>query len=142
LPNEPRWLPIGAVIEKNRLEVEETGERHFLRDFALLEGALARPQNAFAYGEEDIVALAVRLLAGIAQAHAFEQGNKRTAFGSMWHFLRLNGYDLDFEDSEFWEGPTVELIEHRLSEEEFAERLRPFVTEHLLIPLASPDARA
>lgn len=131
MPNEPRWLPIDAVIEKNRLEVEETGERHFLRDMALLEGALARPQNAFAYGEEDLVTLAVRLLAGIAQAHAFEQGNKRIAFGSMWHFLRLNGYDLDTEDSEYWEGPTVELIEHRLSEEEFAGRLRPFVVERL-----------
>ena len=129
MPNEPRWLPIDAVIEKNRLEVEETGERHLLRDMALLEGALARPQNAFAYGEEDIVALAVRLLAGIAQAHAFEQGNKRTAFGSMWHFLRLNGYDLDIEDSDYWEGPTVELIAHRVSEEDFAAPLRPFVIE-------------
>jgi death-on-curing protein len=132
LPNEPRWLPIDAVIEKNRLEVEETGERHFLRDTGLLEGALARPQNAFAHGEEDIVILAVRLLAAIAQAHAFEQGNKRTAFGAMWHFLRLNGYDLDFEDSEFWEGSTVELIEHRLSEEDFAVQLRPFVIERPL----------
>ncbi|HXC29755.1 MAG TPA: type II toxin-antitoxin system death-on-curing family toxin [Stellaceae bacterium] len=132
MPNEPRWLPIDAVIEKNRLEVEETGERHFLRDTGLLEGALARPQNAFAHGEEDIVILAVRLLAAIAQAHAFEQGNKRTAFGAMWHFLRLNGYDLDFEDSEFWEGSTVELIEHRLSEEDFAVQLRPFVIERPL----------
>jgi death-on-curing protein len=83
------WLPIEAVIEHNRLEVAETGEMHFLRGRGLLEGALARPQNAFAYGEEDVLALAVRLLAGIAQAHAFEQGNKRTAFEAMWHFLRL-----------------------------------------------------
>jgi death on curing protein len=132
LPNEPCWLPIDAVIEKNRLEVEETGERHFLRDRGLLEGALARPQNALAYGEDDILVLAVRYLAGIAQAHAFEQGNKRTAFGSMWHFLRLNGYDLDIEDSEYWEGPTVELIEHRLTEEEFAARLRPSIVERSL----------
>jgi death-on-curing protein len=132
LPNEPRWLPIDAVIEKNRLEVEETGERHFLRDLGLLEGALARPLNAFAYGEEDIVALAVRYLAAIAQAHAFEQGNKRTAFGSMWHFLRLNGYDFDFEDSDLWEEPTVALIEHRLSEEDFVAVLRPFVVERSL----------
>ena len=132
MPNEPCWLPIDAVIQKNRLEVEETGERRFLRDIGLRDGAIARPQNVFAYGEEDIVVLAVRLLAGIAQAHAFEQGNKRTAFGSMWHFLRLNGYDLNIEDSDYWEGPTVELIEHRLSEEELAERLRPFVVERPL----------
>jgi death-on-curing protein len=69
LPNEPRWLPIEAVIQYNRLELEQTGETHFLRDRGLLEGALARPQNAFAYGEEDVTVLAVPLLAGIAQAH-------------------------------------------------------------------------
>jgi death on curing protein len=67
LPNEPLWLPIEAVVEYNRLEVEATGEHHFVRDLGLLESALARPQNAFAYGEEDIVVLAVRLMAGIAQ---------------------------------------------------------------------------
>jgi death-on-curing protein len=129
LPNEPRWLPIEAVIEHNRLEVEETGERHFLRDQGLLESALARPQNAFAYGEEDVVVLAVRLLAGIAFAHAFEQGNKRTAFEAMWHFLRLNGYDLAIEDSALWEVPVIDLIERRSTEGEFALALRPFVVE-------------
>ena len=67
MPSEPQWLPIEAVIEYNRLEVEATGEHHFVRDLGLLESALARPQNAFAYGEDDIVVLAVRLMAGIAQ---------------------------------------------------------------------------
>jgi death on curing protein len=67
------------------------------------------------------------LLAGIAQAHAFEQGNKRTAFEAMWHFLRLNGYDLDIEDSETWEEPVIDLIEHRSTEEKFVALLRPFV---------------
>jgi death-on-curing protein len=129
LPNEPRWLPIEAVIEYNRLEVEETGETHFLRDYGLLEGALARPQNAFAYGEEDLVTLAVRLMAGIAQSHAFEQGNKRTAVEAMWHFLQINGYDLAIDDGAEWERPVVELIERLITEEEFADLLRPFVVE-------------
>jgi death-on-curing protein len=71
LPNEPNWLPIDAVIEHNRLELTETGEPYLLRDLGLLEGALARPCNAFAYGEEDIVVLAVALMAGISRAHAF-----------------------------------------------------------------------
>ena len=83
----------------NRLEVEATGEHHFVRDLGLLESALARPQNAFAYGEEDIVVLAVRLMAGIAQAHAFEQGNKRTAFVALRLFLHPNGFDLAIDDS-------------------------------------------
>jgi death on curing protein len=127
LPNEPAWLPIEVVIEQNRREVEETGERHFLRDRGLLESALARPQNAFAYGEEDIVLLAVRLMAGIAQAHAFEQANKRTAFEAMWHFLRLNGYDLAIEDSQAWADPVIALIERRSAEEDFVTAVRPYI---------------
>jgi death-on-curing protein len=127
LPNDPVWLPIEVVIEYNRLEVEATGEHHFMRDLGLLESALARPQNAFAYGEEDIVVLAVRLMAGIAQAHAFEQGNKRTAFEAMWHFLRLNGFDLAIDDTEAWAEPVISLIEHRSTEEDFAGAIRPYV---------------
>ncbi|HVB16417.1 MAG TPA: type II toxin-antitoxin system death-on-curing family toxin [Stellaceae bacterium] len=127
MPNEPQWLPIEAVIEHNRLEVAATGEHHFVRDLGLLESALARPRNAFAYGEEDVLVLAVALMAGVARAHAFEQGNKRTAFEAMWHFLRLNGYDLAIDDSQSWADPVVALIEHRSTEEEFARALRPFI---------------
>jgi death on curing protein len=94
LPNEPNWLPIEAVIEHNRFEVEATGEQHFVRDHGLLESALARPRNFFSFGEKDILVLGVVLMAGIARAHAPEQGNKRTAFEALWHFLRINGYDL------------------------------------------------
>ena len=127
MPNEPLWLPIEAVIEYNRLEVEATGEHHFVRDLGLLESALARPLNAFAYGEEDIVVLGVRLMAGIAQAHAFEQGNKRTAFVALRLFLHPNGFDLAIEDSEAWAEPVISLIEHRSTEEDFARAIRPYV---------------
>lgn len=127
MPTEPSWLPIEAVIEYNRLEMEETGERHFVRDIGLLESALARPRNAFAYGEEDIVVLAVALMAGVARAHAFEQGNKRTAMEAMWHFLRQNGYDLAIEDTERWADEVIGLVEHRTSEEAFVCAIRPFV---------------
>ena len=93
------------MINYNRLEVEETEETHFLRDRGLLESALARPRNAFAY-EEDIVALAVRLLAGIAQAHAFEQGNKRTAMEALWHFPRLTDTTLPLRTARNGSGPS------------------------------------
>ena len=111
----------------NRIVVESTGEGHFLRDPGLLDSALARPQNAFAYGEEDIVALAVRLLAGVAHAHTFEQGNKRTSFVAMTEFLMINGYALVIEDSQPWADAVISLVEHRTSEEEFVRILRSFV---------------
>jgi death on curing protein len=127
LPNEPNWLPLETVIAINRVVVAITGERHFLRDAGLLESAVARPQNAFAYGEEDIVALAVRLMAGIALAHAFEQGNKRTAFVALVQFLNTNGRDLAIEDDERWADAVIALIERQSSEEDFVRAIRPFV---------------
>jgi death on curing protein len=113
--------------QMNRIVVASTGEGHFLRDAGLLDGALARPQNAFAYGEEDIVAVAVRLLAGVAQAHAFEQGNKRTSFVAMTEFLMINGYALVIEDSQPWAEAVISLVEHRTTEEDLVRILRPFV---------------
>jgi death on curing protein len=127
LPNEPGWLPLEVVIQSNQALVAATGERHLLRDQGLLESALARPQNAFAYGEHDMVVLGVRLLAGIAQAHAFEQGNKRTAFVALRLFLRSNGFDVDIEDSEAWAEPVLGLIEHLSTEEDFVKALRPYI---------------
>jgi death on curing protein len=127
LPNEPKWLPIEAVIDYNRLEAETSGEPHFVRDFGLLESALARPRNFFGFGEEDIVVLAVVLMAGIARAHAFEQANKRTAFEAMWHFLCQNGYDLAIEDTARWADEVIALVEHRSTEDDFVRTIRPFV---------------
>jgi death-on-curing protein len=129
LQNEPRWLSVAAVIEINRRLVAITGERYLLRDQGLIEGALARPQNAHGYGEEDVVVLAVRLMAGIVQSHAFEQGNKRTGFVAMVQFLTENGYDVTIEDTRPWADQVISFVEHRLSEEDFVAALRPFVVE-------------
>jgi len=88
---------------------------------------MARPQNAFAYGEENIVVLAVRLLAGLAQAHAFEQGNKRTSFVAMNEFLMINGRELAIDDTPRWADEVIGLVEHRSTEDDFVRTIRPFV---------------
>jgi death-on-curing protein len=94
LLNEPGWLSTEAVVEMNRAVVAITGEPHLLRDQGLLKSALARPRNFFGFGEEDIVVLAASLMAEIARAHAFAQGNKRTCFVGMVQLLKINRYDL------------------------------------------------
>ena len=129
MPNEPIWVPVAAVVRHNQLELADTGEHHFVRDLGLLESALARPRNAFAYGEEDVVVLAVALMDGVSRSHAFEQGNKRTAFAAMRLFLRANGYDTNFDDTIDWADKMIELLEHKLTEDEFVALLRPFVIE-------------
>jgi death-on-curing family protein len=57
-----------------------------------LEGAVDRPRTAWGYGTFDIIDLAVTLFEGIAQAHAFIQGNKRTAWKTSIMFLKANGF--------------------------------------------------
>ena len=64
-----------------------------LRDEALLESAVMRPQMASWYESAGIVRQAALLGAGIAQAQAFIDGNKRTAFATMDAFLWVNGWE-------------------------------------------------
>jgi death-on-curing protein len=64
-----------------------------LRDDGLLQSALARPQQLYAYGETpDIIDMATAYTAGIVGNHAFVDGNKRTGFVVGVLFLELNGY--------------------------------------------------
>jgi len=68
-------------------------------------------------------------MAGIAQAHAFEQGNKRTAFVTMVQFLMANGYDVAIDDTLRWAAEVIALVEHRITEEDLVHAIRPFVVE-------------
>ncbi len=74
--------------------IEVGGGSHGLRDAALLESALARPQNLHAYGETDIFLLAASYAEGVSRNHPFVDGNKRTAFMIAVNFLELNGHTL------------------------------------------------
>ncbi|MFI5271565.1 MAG: Fic family protein [Ktedonobacterales bacterium] len=52
------------------------------RDAKALESASMRPQMAAHYEGADLVSQAATLMADIALAHAFVDGNKRTAFAA------------------------------------------------------------
>ncbi len=128
--SEPVWLPIEVVIRINEDSVTETGEIFFLRDETLLESALARPQNYYAYGEEDIFILATTLIFGIARNHPFAQGNKRTAFLSAVLILERNGYIFSCANNEIL-GKAIELgVNGQLTEAEFGEIVRPYVVPY------------
>lgn len=65
-----------------------------LRDEGLLESALGRAENFYAYGERDIFKLAAAYAEGVARNHAFVDGNKRTGYMVAAMFLLFNGYRL------------------------------------------------
>jgi death-on-curing protein len=92
---EPRGLDINIVLDFHTEQLAVFGGPDGIRDPGLLESALARPQNKFAYGEADLAVLAAAYGFGIARDHPFIDGNQRTALASLIVFLNLNKLDLD-----------------------------------------------
>lgn len=80
--------------------VSETGGSAGIRDEALLESALAAPENRYNYEAADLVTCAATYAYHLAQAHAFIDGNKRIAAAITETFLATNGYELLMSDDE------------------------------------------
>lgn len=123
---EPRWLPKPLVLNVHERQIEEHGGAHGVRDEGLLESALARPQNLFAYGESDAAALAAAYAFGIARNHPFIDGNKRATFVACELFLAANGYELAARDAECL-ALMLSLAAGEIGEQEFVAWLRESV---------------
>ena len=98
---EPRWVP-HLVVEATHLDqLREHGGLLGLRDENGLGTALARPRQQWNYDSDaDLAGLAAAYAFGIATAHPFNDGNKRSAFLTMAVFLGLNGKELDATEPE------------------------------------------
>ncbi len=92
--SDPTWVPLQAVYLIHDRQIARHGGAGGLRDASLLETGHACPQNKYAYEQADLMTCAAAYAFGIAKAHAFTDGNKRTAFVVAATFLRLNGYHL------------------------------------------------
>ena len=89
--NEPRWLTVAMVEDMHAEQLGMFGGAEGLRDRGLLESAVARPQNKWAYEQSELPELAASYAFGLARNHPFVDGNKRAAFEAMIVFLRYNG---------------------------------------------------
>ena len=88
------WVPIDAAYVIHDRQIARHGGAAGVRDKTLLEAAFARPRNKAEYEKgADLFSLASAYAFGIAKAHAFTDGNKRTAFVVAATFLRLNGFE-------------------------------------------------
>ncbi|MGW1712375.1 type II toxin-antitoxin system death-on-curing family toxin [Streptomyces sp. NPDC002156] len=70
-----------------------------VRDFGLLDSALARPQSSV-FGQDaypDVWQKAAALMESLARNHALIDGNKRIAWYATWVFLHMNGHPLNPE---------------------------------------------
>ena len=68
---EPEWLDVNILLDVHAEQLVLFGGPDGVRDLGLLESALARPMNKFAYGETDLAALAAAYGFGIARNHPF-----------------------------------------------------------------------
>ena len=97
---EPRWLSRAQLDAIHQALLREHGGSAGVRDEGLLDSALNRARNKFAYGESELSVLAAAYAFGLAKNHGFIDGNKRSAFQAMYVFLGLNGFDLDVGEPE------------------------------------------
>ena len=92
-----------------------------------LEGALGRVDFRLQYGSiQDEYDLAAAYVVAIAQAHAFNDANKRTAFAALDMCLLINGIKVEWNMIEI--GPVIiEVAQGNVDEQELARWLREHV---------------
>jgi death-on-curing protein len=117
---EPVWVELDLVLAIHDEQLAEHGGQPGVRDRGLLESALNRPRNQFAYGEPSILRLAASYAFGLSRNHPFLDGNKRTSLVVAELFLELNGYALTASDSQCI-GTFLELAAGELTEEQLGE---------------------
>jgi len=94
---EPVWISKAVALAIHERQLSEHGGGSGVRDEGLLESALGKPQNLFAYsdGTVDLAAMAASYAFGLARNHPFVDGNKRSALVISRTFLRLNDADIN-----------------------------------------------
>jgi death on curing protein len=119
------WISKRLALAIHDRQLAEHGGGTGVRDEGLLDSALARPQQLFAYGDPppDIAALAASLAYGLARNHPFVDGNKRTAHVCYRAFLALNDAQLQASEEEKYIA-MLSLAEGSTDEAQFADWLR------------------
>lgn len=98
------YLSLLEVLDLHRQLIKTSGGTMGLRDFGLLQSAIAQPRMTF--GGQDLypslIDKAVALGFSLMMNHPFVDGNKRTAHASMETFLILNKKEIiaDIDEQE------------------------------------------
>lgn len=92
-----RYLTLIEVLELHRRIIAQSGGAMGIRDFGMLESAIAQPRMAF--GGEDLYSTLIEKSAALGFSlimnHPFVDGNKRTSHAAVEVFLMLNGTEIN-----------------------------------------------
>jgi death on curing protein len=119
----PAWVLRETVLTLHEQSLAEFGGAAGIRDEGLLDSALGKPENLFAYGKPTIFDLAASYGFGLIKNHPFIDGNKRVGFIVAIVFLELNGYHFQSTEAEA-AVRTLALAVGEMSEAEFASWLQ------------------
>lgn len=90
---KPIWLNRQDCLAIHEMMLAQHGGLAGVRDEGLLESALSKPQNLFAYSRPTLGEMAASYAAGVILNHPFIDGNKRTGFMLAATFLEMNGLE-------------------------------------------------
>ena len=118
-----RFLAVDDVNRLHDLTISAHGGAAGIRDSALLDAAVAMPMQSFGgeYLHEGIAAMAAAYLFHICQAHAYVDGNKRTAALAALVFLTVNDATA-LPSPEALESTTLAVAAGELSKTELVNR--------------------
>ena len=96
--------PTEVLLLHARL-IQQTGGAEGVRDLALLESAIARPQAIFADVDlyPDLWDKAAALMESLIQNHPFVDGNKRTGLAAAGILLERNSYRLTADNAQVFD---------------------------------------
>jgi death-on-curing protein len=97
---EPVWVLREECLAMHEKLIERFGGLGGIRDEGLLESALDKPKNHFAYGTPTIFELAASYASGIVKNHPFLDGNKRAGFVAAALFIESNGFRFQAPEEE------------------------------------------
>lgn len=119
------WMGKTLALAIHDRQLAEHGGTSGVRDEKLLESALARPQQLYAYGDPapGLADLAAALAFGLARHRPFVDGNKRTAAVTCETFIELNDCTPDADDADIYP-LLLALAEGKLAEADCAKWLR------------------
>ena len=101
--NEPRRIPLATLHLLHDRQLELFGGLRGIRDEGAIDRALARPLNAWSYGQAtDLESLAATYLCALARQQGYVDGNKRSALAAMLVFLKINGRELEAPGPELY----------------------------------------
>jgi len=125
LNGNPIWVPRDSIIKMHDDQINKYGGCPGGVNEALLDSALAKPQQNWFYGKSlTIFQLAAEYTSGLTCNHAFSDGNKRTGFVVTYVFLKLNGYSLNVPTPDEVEQTMVEIASGNLTQEDIANWLK------------------